>query len=287
MANDVPDWTQAVDIGTATIPVTGTVTIQAGQSGVNVSTDTPPVSLGQITINAGDTSGYIVPTIPANCTALAVLPVGLPGTLNWQLINRVWWGGGVAQISWQVTDLSPTIFPVVGSDQGYAVTVSVPSAELTTMVVAEVVALIGYGGEQVYAPINQPLYVQQVGTPAVGAAPVQSAYGRTSLGTNTVSGVIGGVANEVITVLAVDLEVEAYGGLTGNGHVEVFLNDASLMEFARLAANIDTAAGIGSVHMSKTFPFPPQSGVGAGIRLNCPAQSVNIFCSYSVLYTQG
>ncbi len=61
------------NITNASLDVTGPVSISAGQTGVNVQTETPPKAMGSITVASGASSGSLMFTPDPGATALRVL----------------------------------------------------------------------------------------------------------------------------------------------------------------------------------------------------------------------
>ena len=166
------------EISGGIVDVTGSsVTIQAGQNGVNVSTDAPPVAGPNITIPAGQSSVTDTLHPPANATAIGFafepiatfdLQVTVQDALTLVYLENFTFpaaGPGVAGRSFTIP-LTPGM-----TESGIIVTAT---AGATLVVSTTVGYSLWYIGTNSIQPVNyptQPLYVQGQGAEGLAAAP--------------------------------------------------------------------------------------------------------------------
>ncbi len=163
-------------ITNASIPVTGTVdvtsgdmTIVSGQDGsINVSTDSPPIPIGSITIDATRSTGDNTYSLQNEWTGIVVeltaavyaySPTSVEIVITDSASNVV----AKTIVSVPNTNTDPVVVPVFGNIDGgtgfVSVTITTNSPLATTMVVAHVGALLGTGLQTVINNQLQPLYV--------------------------------------------------------------------------------------------------------------------------------
>lgn len=193
-----------VDIS-GTVDVTGPVTISAGQNGVNVSTDTPPVLAGNLTIQPTLDSDSVILTPPPNC--LGVQIVGYPAGNGDPIYNAE----GVSSTNKYLT-VAPGVnkggvwsFLFDGDEENIQFTVTGWTNQGS--LVAEAAAIYWLLSPSVVAVQNnqfQPLYT--IGVQGASSASVQTVpeapQGEVSVGTNLTStgvvSIIAGVAGESV-----------------------------------------------------------------------------------------
>ena len=181
------------------------VTISAGQNGVNVSTDTPPVLAGNLTIQPTKDSDSVILTPPPNC--LGVQIVGYPAGNGDPIYNAE----GVSSTNKYLT-VAPGVnkggvwsFLFDGDEENIQFTVTGWTNQGS--LVAEAAAIYWLLSPSVVAVQNnqfQPLYT--IGVQGASSASVQTVpeapQGEVSVGTNLTStgvvSIIAGVAGESV-----------------------------------------------------------------------------------------
>lgn len=310
MPNDIPDWTNAVTVQGGNVNVgTGNVTITGGQGGVNVSTDSPPKLLGNITIGAGGTFASGAFNLDTNATGIIVVPVNTNNPPVSGNITRMDINGGVSGFNYASVkpvggNAPPLLAAIPGAaDNAVSVTITVGTGAVAAGTVANVYEVFNTGVQQVYTTTLQPLDVEIANSRGIppGALdinglpmPIKVATVDVSGASGATSQIIAGVANATVTIYGWHLNVgpDLSGGVSPatNSYYWARLRDTNGFNvFASVLAWIMSASGLASVDDALPIPWGfPLPTVGTGVQLlstTSGAQHVSVHGA--VYYTQG
>ena len=159
----MPSSGSLIEVSGGVVDVTGSkVTIQAGQGGVNVSTDTPPqAASSNLTVAAGASTGTVTLTPPASATGFVLVTV--PNGTSQPAFKAT---GQTSLNVYAAVDFgtagSGTIVGVVeGAMEAITFEVSGYTNSSSNPETAAFIAwLFGSGVQQVVNEVTQPLYVQ-------------------------------------------------------------------------------------------------------------------------------
>lgn len=290
MPNDIPDWTDSVNVSGGSVNVaTGDITVVGGQGGVSVSTDSPPQLLGFVNIPAGFGSVADYFTVPANATGIVVLPQTVQGIVGHNIISVMIAGGYTgytyAQVNTNGNPPPPVFAAIAGpADNQYQVNISLSGPAAQAANIAAVYALIGTGAQQVFTTPSQPLDVTQA-----GGLPLLAANIGVVLANAATSPVVAASVGFVITIYGWHLSVAPDTAPTGFGHWTALLQDSSgVGPFARVAATIATAAGALHSEADASLDEGVALPVGRGVQVQGftgPGANVNV--NGVVYYTRG
>lgn len=270
MTADIPDWTDAVTVTGGTVVVgSGSVTIVGGQGGVDVSMDSPPLSVANVSAVVGATSVPINISMPTNATGLLVIPTQgqVGGGVN---VTRVQVVGGTsgfayADVTFQQFHPGPVFAPIAGdAENPLEVSVFLSSAATQAGVIAHCYAILATGIQQVYANPYEPLPVSMSATLLKRTASfnLNLANGGTSV-------VVPALAGSTVIVWAWQLMVMPSSGLVTPAYFSAQLQDtagANTMGYAQL--NVVSAAGGLSAPASNTYADGyPLVSVGRGLQV--------------------